>query len=95
MGASAFARLKAYARTPGQDFDLTVMRYGGERLLYRLSQCPQAENLRTVFADVCRQEVEDDGVVFDPGPIDVVDIREGQAYRGKRLTWLRRPTPDA
>jgi predicted nucleotidyltransferase component of viral defense system len=121
MGASAFGRLKLHARVPGQDFNLTLTRYGCERLLYRLSRSPHrdafmlkgatlfavweeaphrptrdvdllgfgedsAERLRDVFADVCRQEVEDDGVVFDPDSISVVDIREGQAYQGKRLT---------
>lgn len=121
MGASAFARLKTHARLPGQDFNLTLTRYGCERLLYRLSRSPHrdafmlkgatlfvvweeephratrdidllgfgedsAERLHEVFADVCRQEVEDDGVVFDPDAITVVDIREGQAYQGRRLT---------
>jgi len=38
MGASAFNRLKALTRTPGQDFNLTLTRYACERLLYRLSQ---------------------------------------------------------
>jgi predicted nucleotidyltransferase component of viral defense system len=120
MGVSAFDRLKLHARVPGQDFNLTLTRYGCERLLYRLSRSPHrhafmlkgatlfavweeaphrptrdvdllgfgedsAERLRDVFADVCRQEVEDDGVVFDPDSISVIDIREGQAYQGKRL----------
>lgn len=42
MGASAFNRLKALSRSPGQDFNLTLVRYGCERLLYRLSQSPHA-----------------------------------------------------
>lgn len=121
IGASAFSRLKALARAPGQDFNLTLSRYACERLLYRLSRSPHrdgfmlkgatlfavweeephrptrdidllgfgedsAQRLREVFADVCRQAVEDDGVLFDPDSIRVVDIREGQAYQGKRIT---------
>jgi len=120
MGASAFNRLKALTRSPGQDFNLTLIRYGCERLLYRLSQSPHsgsfmlkgatlfvvweaephratrdvdllgfgedsAERLRAIFADVCRQEVEDDGVRFDPDSVRVSDIREGQTYQGKRI----------
>jgi len=120
MGASAFNRLKALTRTPGQDFNLTLTRYACERLLYRLSQSrhvssfmlkgatlfvvwegephrptrdigllgfgeDSAERLRSVFADVCRQQVEDDGVVFDADGVTVTDIREGQTYLGKRI----------
>ena len=44
-----------------------------------------AERLRAIFADVCRQEVEDDGVRFDPDSVRVSDIREGQTYQGKRV----------
>jgi len=120
MGASAFNRLKALARTPDQDFNLTLIRYACERLLYRLSKSPHArsfmlkgatlfvvwegephrptrdvdllglgedsaERLRAVFIDVCKQEVEDDGVVFDAASVGVSDIREGQTYQGKRV----------
>jgi hypothetical protein len=120
MGASAFKRLKALARTPDQDFNLTLVRFGCERLLYRLSRSPHArsfmlkgatlfvvweeephrptrdidllgfgedsaERLRAVFEDVCRQEVEDDGVVFDAASVGVSDILDGQTYQGKRV----------
>jgi len=120
MGASAFNRLKALTRSPGQDFNLTLIRYACERLLYRLSRSPHsrsfmlkgatlfvvweeephratrdidllgfgedsAERLRAVFADICRQEVQDDGVRFDPHSVSVSDILEGQTYQGKRM----------
>lgn len=120
MGASAFNRLKALTRSPSQDFNLTLIRYGCERLLYRLSQSPHsrsfmlkgatlfvvwegephrptrdidllgfgedsAERLRAVFGDVCGQDVDDDGIVFDPASVSVSDIREGQTYEGKRI----------
>ena len=38
LGASVYARLLAQARQSGQEFQLLLMRYGLERLLYRLSQ---------------------------------------------------------
>jgi len=120
MGASAFNRLKALTRSPGQDFNLTLIRYGCERLLYRLSKSrhsssfmlkgatlfvvweeephratrdidllgfgeDSAQRLRAVFVDVCRQEVEDDGVRFDPDSVSASDILEGQTYQGKRI----------
>ena len=120
MGASAFNRLKALARSPAQDFNLTLIRYACERLLYRLSRSPHsssfmlkgatlfvvweeephratrdidllgfgedsAERLRAVFADICRQEVQDDVVRFDPHSVSVSDILEGQTYQGKRM----------
>jgi len=120
MGASAFRRLKALPRTPDQDFNLTLIRYACERLLYRLSRSPHArsfmlkgatlfvvwegephrptrdvdllgfgedsaERLRGVFENVCRQDVEDDGMVFDADTIAVSDILEGQTYQGKRV----------
>ncbi len=44
-----------------------------------------AERLSGVFADVCRIPVPDDGMVFDPVSVAVSDIRNGQAYQGKRV----------
>ena len=38
LGASVYARLLTQARQSGQEFQLLLMRYGLERLLYRLSQ---------------------------------------------------------
>jgi hypothetical protein len=38
VAASAFDRLKALTRSPGQDFNLTLSRFACERLLYRLSR---------------------------------------------------------
>lgn len=40
VGASARARLLALARERGEDFQLVLTRYAGERLLYRLAQSP-------------------------------------------------------
>ena len=44
LAASAFDRLKALTRSPGQDFNLTLTRYAGERLLYRLSRSRHADS---------------------------------------------------
>ena len=44
VGAPAFNRLKALTRSPGQDFNLTLIRYACERLLYRLSQSPHSRS---------------------------------------------------
>ncbi len=44
-----------------------------------------AERLRAVFADVCRQDVEDDGIRSIRESVVVSDILEGQTYQGKRV----------
>ena len=44
VGASAFNCLRALAQSPGQDFNLTLIRYGCERLLYRLSRSPHSRS---------------------------------------------------
>ena len=42
IGHSVFQRLLNYAKHRGEDFNLTLLRYGVERLLYRLSISPYA-----------------------------------------------------
>ncbi|MFA4966551.1 MAG: nucleotidyl transferase AbiEii/AbiGii toxin family protein [Thermoleophilia bacterium] len=42
VAASAFSRLKALTRSTGQDFNLTLTRFAGERFLYRLSRSQHA-----------------------------------------------------
>lgn len=49
-----------------------------------------AERIGTVFADICRQAVPDDGMVFDPASVAVSDISEGQRYQGKRVRLVAR-----
>jgi predicted nucleotidyltransferase component of viral defense system len=120
VAASAFDRLKQRTRRSGEDFNVILLRYAGERLLYRLAQSSHsesfalkgatlfalweddphrqtrdidllgfgvdsAERLRAAFADVCVLAVADDGMVFDPASVVVGDIREEQAYGGKRV----------
>jgi hypothetical protein len=43
--------------------------------------------LRAIFEEVLLMDVEDDGVVFDAGSIDVGPIREDQEYGGVRLLF--------
>ena len=44
IAASVCTRLKQHADAKKQDFNLTLTRYGLERLLYRLSISPHASN---------------------------------------------------
>jgi len=40
--------------------------------------------LRSIFADVCRADVEDDGMTYVADAIEISSIRAGQAYGGER-----------
>ena len=66
MAASVRDRLKVLARTRGENFDLMLVRYGIERLLYRLSRSPWEKNyvlkgamLFTVWAGALHRETRD------------------------------------
>jgi len=72
-GATLFVVWEGEPHRPTRDVDLLGL---GE---------DSAERLRAVFVDVCGQGVDDDGVLFDPGSVKVIDIREGQTYQGKRI----------
>ncbi len=41
--------------------------------------------LKQVFQQVCQAQVEDDGLVYEPESIEVIEIREGQEYPGQRM----------
>jgi len=43
------------------------------------------EEMRRIFSDLCRSQVEPDGLEFDPDGIRVTEIREEQAYPGQRV----------
>ncbi len=45
----------------------------------------EAEVVREVFASICMQPVEDDGLVFDPSRVKVTEIRDTQEYGGFRV----------
>jgi len=47
-----------------------------------------AGDVAAVIADVCNQNVEDDGVMFDPRSINARSIKEDADYAGVRVTFL-------
>jgi len=46
------------------------------------------EHLITVFDEICQVEVEPDGLQFDPGRIQVTEIRDFQEYQGQRIRLI-------
>jgi predicted nucleotidyltransferase component of viral defense system len=48
------------------------------------------ENLASIFREVCRVEVEDDGLRFDPDSVQAAPIREEMEYGGIRVTLRAR-----
>jgi len=124
-GAAASIRQRLYnlSRERGLDFQYILIRYGLERLLYRLGNSAyagrfvlkgamlfavwsnevyrptrdldllgygddSAEEIKALFQEICRVEVEADGIVFDPGSINVEEIRGEQEYQGKRVKLI-------
>jgi Nucleotidyl transferase AbiEii toxin, Type IV TA system len=45
----------------------------------------EAEVVREVFASICAQPVEDDGLIFDASSVKVAQIRDTQKYGGFRV----------
>ncbi len=43
------------------------------------------ENIAQVFSEVCRQNVPEDGLIFDPGSVATVAIAEDADYQGVRV----------
>lgn len=120
LAASVQARLAQRRANTGEDFNVLLVRFALERLLYRLSRSnhrnafvlkgamlfaiwaptlhrvtrdldllgfgnPAAERLREVFRDLCRIEVEADGVDFDTSTVSSEDIRAQEEYAGVRV----------
>ncbi len=54
---------------------------------------PDEANLAQIVRDICLQEVEPDGVAFDPNSIKTEMIREGNAYGGIRCKVIARIGP--
>jgi len=48
------------------------------------------ENLAKIFTEICLQEVEPDGLAFDPNSISIAAIRQEDAYGGQRVTIISR-----
>lgn len=60
--------------------DLDVLGYGN----------PSDDQLSSLFRDICRTEVEPDGLIFDAKSIAVAEIREQEEYDGRRVNLLAR-----
>ncbi len=46
------------------------------------------ERITKIFQQICRVDVEPDGLQFDPESIGIASIREGRAYEGQRVRLL-------
>lgn len=77
-GAMLLRAWSVSAHRPTRDLDLLGR---GERT---------AARLESVFADVWRLPVEEDGLVLEPGTIRGEEIREAQEYGGMRVTMTVR-----
>jgi len=55
--------------------DLDLLGYGN----------PDIENLRKIFQQICKTEIEDDGLLFDRESLTVTQIREESVYDGVRI----------
>lgn len=118
VSASVRARLKSRMRETGENYQALLTRFALERLLYRVSVSPFADDLilkgayaflvwqgephrptkdidflgygsaselEDTFAQICRLEVEDDGVQFDAGSVSASEIRAQDEYAGIRV----------
>ncbi|MBW0151172.1 MAG: nucleotidyl transferase AbiEii/AbiGii toxin family protein [Phenylobacterium sp.] len=47
---------------------------------------PQPEALMELFGAICRVDVPEDGILFDPATLRVEPVREADKYQGARLT---------
>ena len=72
-GAMLFALWTKSGHRPTRDLDLLGF---GEA---------SRERLTVVFQELCRVDVQPDGLEFDPDSIRVAEIREGQSYQGQRV----------
>ena len=120
LAASVHARLAQRRARTGEDYNVLLVRFTLERLLYRLSCShhreqfilkgamlfavwdsalhratrdldllgfgqPTPERLAEVFRELCRVDVEADGVNFDPRSVKCEDIRTQDEYAGIRV----------
>jgi len=125
LAASVRQRLLTISQQRKEPFDLVLVKFGIERLLYRLSQSRHADKfllkgamlftlwsegmhrptrdvdllgfgesdaneLKSVFIDLCVLTVEPDGLTFTPTSVKSVPIRDNAAYPGVRVTMEAR-----
>ena len=72
-GAMLFVMWMEDSHRPTQDLDL--LSFG----------VLSAGNLRKIFKDICEIPVEDDGIEFFKGRIEIEEIREAEVYQGLRV----------
>jgi predicted nucleotidyltransferase component of viral defense system len=75
-GAMLFLIWREQIHRPTKDMDL--LGYGDS----------SAEYLRSTFREICKTNVEPDGLDFDPESISVFDIRDDQEYGGQRIKLM-------
>jgi len=78
-GAMLFSLWSDQPHRPTRDLDLQGK--GDDR---------SAAHLKKVFQDVCKMNVESDGVEFDSASVQVAPIREEQEYGGMRVEVIAR-----
>ena len=97
LAASVYARLLKRTDLGDEDFQFVLMRYGAERLMYRLSQSEHAANF-VLKGQMCSKNMKSDlinatrGVEYHPAPSGrgmVVDVhRPGALPRKPRaMPW--------
>ncbi len=75
-GAMLVALWAVSSHRPTRDLDL--LGYGD----------PSYDQLLELFREICRAEVEPDGLVFDPESMQITEIREQEEYDGRRLQFI-------
>ena len=120
IAASVRQRLLNISREQNEDFQLILIRFALERLLYRISQSnfrnqmilkgamlfqtwsnelhrptrdidflsfgdPSEDKFRTIFEQLCKLDVPEDGLNFDQKSILVEPIKEDDKYHGIRI----------
>lgn len=75
-GAMLFTVWMGQSYRPTMDLDL--LGYGEN----------SSERVEKMFRNVCRVEVEPDGLLFDPMTVNAAPIREDQEYHGQRITLV-------
>ncbi len=72
-GAMLLAVWMEQSHRPTRDLDL--LGFGDDNSQY----------LMQVFKEICRIQVEEDGLIFEEESIEINEIREGQSYSGQRI----------
>lgn len=83
MAASVRQRLLDQSRASGQDFQRLLVRYGIERLLYRLSRTAARD--RFVLKGAMLFAAWADGLIFIADSVKVERTREEEDYRGPHV----------